>query len=111
MQAADLFCMPSFREGFGSSVIEAAACGVPTLASRIYGLTDAVIEGQTGWMHKAGNVQELAQQLDRLLANPSELVSRGKAARQYVKTNFAEEIVTNAMRNLYEHRLTQLLKK
>jgi glycosyltransferase involved in cell wall biosynthesis len=105
MQAADLFCLPSYREGFGSSVIEAAACGVPALASRIYGLTDAVVEGQTGWMHKAGDVQELAQQLDRLLANPAELASKGKAAREYVETHFAEEIVTDAMLQFYQKRL------
>lgn len=111
MQAADLFCMPSYREGFGSSVIEAAACGVPTLASRIYGLTDAVVEGNTGWMHKAGDIQELVQKLDFLLANPAELAVKGQAARQYVKAFFAEEIVTDAMRNLYEHRLAQVLKK
>jgi glycosyltransferase involved in cell wall biosynthesis len=106
MQAADLFCLPSYREGFGSSVIEAAACGVPTLASRIYGLTDAVDEGQTGWMHKAGDVQDLSQQLDRLLANPAELTSKGKAARGYVETFFAEEIVTDAMLQFYRRRLS-----
>lgn len=111
MQAADLFCMPSYREGFGSSVIEAAACGAPTLASRIYGLTDAVVEGKTGWMHKAGDLQELAQQLDRLFANPDELAVKGRAARQYVKTFFAEDIVTDAMRKLYEHRFAHILKK
>ena len=61
MQAADLFCLPSYREGFGSSVIEAAACGVPALASRIYGLSDAVVEGQTGWMHNAGDAYDLAR--------------------------------------------------
>ena len=110
MQAADLFCMPSYREGFGSSVIEAAACGAPTLASRIYGLTDAIVEGQTGWMHKVGDVEEVIQQLDRLFANPAELVSKGIAARRYVETFFAEEIVTNEMRNLYEHRLNQVIK-
>ena len=38
----DVFCLPSYREGFGSSAIEAAACGVPAIASRIYGLTDAI---------------------------------------------------------------------
>lgn len=48
IQVVDLFCLLSFREGFGSSMIEAAACGIPTSASRICGLTDAVIEGQTG---------------------------------------------------------------
>jgi glycosyltransferase involved in cell wall biosynthesis len=111
MQAADLFCMPSYREGFGSSVIEAAACGVPTLASRIYGLTDAVVEGKTGWMHKAGDVQELTNQLDRLLAIPTELASKGNAARRYVETFFAEETVTNEMRNFYEIRLAQVQNK
>jgi len=111
MQAADLFCMPSYREGFGSSVIEAAACGVPTLASRIYGLTDAVVEGETGWMHHAGDTQGMAQKLDYLLANPAEITSKGHAARLYVKTFFAEEIVTDAMRNFYKHRLAQFLKK
>jgi glycosyltransferase involved in cell wall biosynthesis len=105
MQAADLFCLPSYREGFGSSVIEAASCGVPSLASRIYGLTDAVIEGQTGWMHKAGDVQDLSLQLDRLLAHPAELASRGRAARHYVETHFEEKNVTDAMLQFYQKRL------
>lgn len=105
MQAADLFCLPSYREGFGSSVIEAGACGVPALVSRIYGLTDAVVEGQTGWMHRAGDVQDLAQQLDYLLTNPAELAVKGKAARQYVQSFFAEEIVTDAMLKFYQERL------
>ena len=111
MQAADLFCIPSYREGFGSTVIEAAACGVPTLASRIYGLTDAVVEGETGWMHKAGDVQELTNQLDRLLSAPTELASKGDAARRYVQTFFAEDMVTNEMRKLYENRLYQVHNK
>jgi len=106
MQAADLFCLPSYREGFGSSVIEAAACGVPALASRIYGLTDAVVEGQTGWMHNAGDVQDLANKLDYLLAAPAELASKGEAAREYVENYFAEEIVTDAMLQFYQKRLS-----
>jgi len=105
MQAADLFCLPSYREGFGSSVIEAASCGVPSLVSRIYGLTDAVIEGQTGWMHKAGDVQDLSLQLDTLLAHPAELASRGRAARHYVETHFEEKNVTDAMLQFYQKRL------
>jgi len=105
MQAADLFCLPSHREGFGSSVIEAAACAVPALVSRIYGLTDAVAEGKTGWMHEAGNVKDLAQQLTSLLANSAELAEKGQAARQFVVTVFSEAEITGAMVRFYKKRL------
>jgi glycosyltransferase involved in cell wall biosynthesis len=105
MQAADIFCLPSYREGFGSSVIEAAACGLPSLTSRIYGLTDAVVEGQTGWMHESGNVHELTQQLTILLANPAELVDKGRAARSYAKEVFDEDAITGAMVDFYKIRI------
>jgi glycosyltransferase involved in cell wall biosynthesis len=105
MQAADLFCLPSYREGFGSSVIEAAACGVPALASRIYGLTDAVVEGETGWMHEAGNVQDLAIQLDSLLKTPAQLQRRGEAARVNVEKVFEQSLITSAMLAFYKARL------
>ena len=51
--AADVLSLPSHREGFGSVIIEAAAAGVPAVASRIYGITDAVIEGETGFLATA----------------------------------------------------------
>jgi glycosyltransferase involved in cell wall biosynthesis len=104
MQAADLFCLPSHREGFGSSIIEAAACGVPALASRIYGLTDAVADGLTGWMHEAGNVLDLVQQLNSLFANPAELATKGRAARYYAETVFSQEAITEAMLQFYQKR-------
>ncbi len=50
MAGADIFILPSHREGFGSTVIEAAATGIPAIASRIYGLTDAVQDGETGYL-------------------------------------------------------------
>jgi glycosyltransferase involved in cell wall biosynthesis len=106
MQAADLFCLPSYREGFGSSVIEAASCGVPTLASRIYGLTDAVAEGHTGWMHEAGNVKDLSNMLSTLFSNPGELAIKGQAARFFAQTMFAEHAITGAMLQFYKKRLS-----
>ena len=105
MQAADLFCLPSYREGFGSTVIEAAACGLPSLVSRIYGLTDAVVEEETGWMHEAGNVEDLLKQLDRLLTDPVELASKGIAARRNAVEQFSEKNVTDAMLKFYQKRL------
>jgi glycosyltransferase involved in cell wall biosynthesis len=107
MQAADLFCLPSYREGFGSSVIEAAACGLPALASRIYGLTDAVAEGRTGWMHVAGETKDLAKRLDYVLSNPEELVSKGQAAREYATRVYSEDKLTKAMVDFYSKRLNE----
>jgi glycosyltransferase involved in cell wall biosynthesis len=107
MQAADLFCLPSYREGFGSSVIEAAACGVPALVSRIYGLTDAVIEGQTGWMHEPANVLDLTKKLEDLIINPNVLIEKGQAAMAYASSVFAEESITGAMVQFYKKRLNE----
>ena len=105
MQAADLFCLPSYREGFGSSVIESAACGVPALVSRIYGLTDAVKEGQTGWMHEPGNVADIVTQLKKIITSNSELKLRGQAARLFVKKQFDQVVVTKAMLDFYKQNL------
>ena len=105
MQAANLFCLPSYREGFGSAVIEAAACGVPALASRIYGLIDAVVEGQTGWLHEAGNLRDLTAQLNALLEDPIQLHRRGVAARANAVRAFEQSLITNAMLDFYNARL------
>ncbi len=102
MQAADLFCLPSYREGFGSSVIESAACEIPALVSRIYGLSDAVVEGKTGWMHKPGNVGDIVIKLKKIITNTSEVKLRGQAARFFVKNQFDETVVTKAMLAFYK---------
>lgn len=105
MQAADLFCLPSYREGFGSSVIEAAACGVPALTSRVYGLTDAVVEGKTGWMHEPANTTDIAQKLDELLSKPDSLKEKGLAARSHAVAVFEQSLITTAMLEFYKTKL------
>ena len=48
MATADVFCLPSYREGFGTVIIEAAACGTPSIGSNIYGISDAILDKETG---------------------------------------------------------------
>jgi hypothetical protein len=52
-------CIPSHQRGFDISIIEAAEADVPTVASRIYGITDAVIEALTRMLHPSGDVDAI----------------------------------------------------
>lgn len=88
MAAADLFCLPSYREGFGSSILEAAAAGVPGVATSIYGLTDAVENGVTGLLVPPGDVDALTKALSALLQNDVWREAMGKAARQRAVERF-----------------------
>ena len=105
--AFDVFCIPSYREGFGSSVIEAAACGVPALASRIYGLTDAVVENVTGLMHEPGNIHEISEGLKRFAADEPLRRQMGKAARERVWSRFSTERLVSQMVQEYEKLFSQ----
>jgi glycosyltransferase involved in cell wall biosynthesis len=102
MTAADIFCLPSYREGFGMTIIEAAASGVPAVASRIYGITDAVADGKTGLLYPAGDVTALTQALLRLIADNELRQKMGNAARTRALEFFASEKITREMVKLYD---------
>ena len=102
MAAADIFCLPSYREGLPMTVIEAAACGVPAVASRVYGITDAVEEGKTGLLFNAGNVTELAQALKRLISDDECRLQMGYAARKRALELFPAEKITREMVSFYD---------
>lgn len=91
MMLADIYCLPSYREGFGMTIIEAAACAVPTIASRIYGITDAVADGKTGLLFPAGDVGALTNNLLTLIENKKLREKMGRMACQRTKQLFSSE--------------------
>ncbi len=107
MNAADVFCLPSYREGFGMTIIEAAACGVPAVASRIYGITDAVADGQTGLLFPAGDVAALTEALQKLIDDDDLRQRLGDAARVRTLALFSSEKIAREMMMLYDS-LSQL---
>lgn len=93
MAAADIICLPSYREGFGTVLIEGAAAGLPAVASRIYGIEDAVIDGETGLLHPPRDTAAIAATIERLLNDPELRGRLAIGARRRTATQFAAEHV------------------
>jgi glycosyltransferase involved in cell wall biosynthesis len=100
MAAADVFCLPSHREGFGSTIIEAAAAGLPATGSRIYGVTDAIEDGVTGVLFERGDVAGLAAAM-RTLDDPDTRAAMGVAARSRAVRDFAKASISAALVAFY----------
>ena len=101
MAAADLICLPSYREGFGMVLIEAAATGIPAVASRIYGITDAVVDGETGLLHSPGDISGLKLALHQLIGNSELRRTMGEKARIRALRDFSEISVTEGLMGFY----------
>ena len=101
LAAADIFCLPSYREGFGSVVVEAGAMELPAVVTRVTGLVDTVAEGETGLIVPAKSVGELAQALQTLLDSKALRTSLGRAARQRVVQSFDCQLINEAVVEQY----------
>jgi glycosyltransferase involved in cell wall biosynthesis len=105
MAASDVFCLPSYREGFGSVIIEAGACGIPSIGSNIYGLSDAIVDGETGILISLKSVNELESAME-LLVNDRKLCQKmGKAAYERSKSLFPQDVLTKQLVGLYKDLL------
>lgn len=105
MNSADIFCLPSYREGFGSVVIEAASVGIPSIVSRIYGLTDAVVDNETGLFHEAGDINEIKAKMSQLVDDYDSRIKLGDRAQMRAKKLFPKERLTAALLDEYEMML------
>ena len=94
MMASDILCLPSYREGFGSVIIEAAACGIPAIGSRIYGITDAINHNITGVL--VNNKKELQDAMLKLAGDKNLRLLLGDNARKRALSDFSQERVIDA---------------
>jgi glycosyltransferase involved in cell wall biosynthesis len=101
MAAADIFCLPSYREGFGGVVIEAGAMNLPTVATRITGLVDAVVEDETGILIPPKNVPALVEALLMLIRSPDLRQQMGATAFRRSHTYFDASVINKMVVDEY----------
>ncbi len=98
LAAADLFALPSHREGLPLALLEAMLAGKPIVASAVGGIPEAIRPGEHGVLVPAGEVEPLAEALGSLLADPGERARLGEAARARAEREFT----LNEMVDRYE---------
>jgi glycosyltransferase involved in cell wall biosynthesis len=103
--ASDVLCLPSYREGFGSVVIDAASLGVPCVGSKIAGLVDSVADGETGLLHAAGDIAHLAEILSTLNQDREKLKKLGEHARSRVLAFFSTKVVGGLLVKFYQSQM------
>lgn len=101
MNASDVLVLPSYREGFGNVVLEAAAVGIPAIGSDIYGLSDAICNGTTGILVKKGSAEALMDAMVELCQDAKKRSIFGIAARERAGQLFSEERITKGLREHY----------
>ena len=102
-QASDIFITLSNKEGFGNSVIEAGACGLPAIGSDIYGLRDSIIHNQTGFLVNRDNKNEIDYYLHKFIKNKKIIEKMGNNAKSRVKKLFDQEIITRELIKVLEY--------
>ena len=105
--ASDIFVFPSLKETFGLVLLESMACGTPVVSFDVGAAPELVLSGQTGWLAKEQNADELCLGITQLLANDSLREQMGKQGRKLVESGFSLEHQARQYVRLYEELLAQ----
>ena len=103
----DIFAMPSVYddESFGVAALEAAATGLPVVATKVGGVPEVVEDGRTGFLVERRDSKKLAEALEKLTVNRELRLKMGKAGRELVESKYDWSMNLQAMNALYEKTL------
>jgi sugar transferase (PEP-CTERM/EpsH1 system associated) len=103
----DVLAMPSLHEGLGIVAIEAMAAGLPVVGTRVGGIPEVVIDGESGLLTPPSDAQALAEALLRLINDPDLRKRLGLAGRAHVYAHFSQQTVLLKTENLFSELLSK----
>ncbi len=105
LKASDVFCLPSRSEGLSNALLEAMACSLPAVATRVGGNEELIEDGRTGYLVQSEDVYALGGRIADLLAHAERRRDFGRAARRTVERQFTEECMMNRLIREYQNLL------
>jgi len=102
LSVADLLLLPSQSESFGLTALEAMACEVPVIATRVGGIPEVVEDGGCGYLFEIGDVDGMAKAAHRIISNDGERERLGRRGREIAVSRFATERIIPQYEQLYE---------
>jgi glycosyltransferase involved in cell wall biosynthesis len=101
----DISVLPSFYEGMGRVVLEAMAAGKPVVASGVGGLTELVKDEVTGYLVPAGDVEALAERLEKLISDPDLRRRMGEQGARHVQMKHSSTTMVEMIHQVYQQQL------
>ena len=98
-----ILCLPSYREGFGSIVIDAAALNIPTIGYDVYGLIDSINIEYNGKLIPRGNKEIFISELSNLINNKEALKTLSKNCRNYALEFYDSKLINKELYKFYEN--------
>lgn len=100
LKAADIFLMPSYREGLPTVVMEAMSAGLPVIGTDIRGNRDLISHGETGYLVKVNDAEKMAEYLTELMEKKEQRICMGESAREAVQP-YGKDQVAREMKKIY----------
>lgn len=104
-QAANIVCLPSYREGLPKGLVEAAACGRAVVTTDVPGCRDAIEPGVTGILVPVKSAQALADAIQMLVEAPERRLKMGKAGRELAEKAFSIDHIVEQHMGIYKELL------
>ncbi|HEY0546910.1 MAG TPA: N-acetyl-alpha-D-glucosaminyl L-malate synthase BshA [Pyrinomonadaceae bacterium] len=105
LSASDVLLLPSEQESFGLAALEAMACEVPVVASRVGGVPEVVTDGETGFLSAVGDVEKMSADALRLVEDEKLRREMGARARESALSRYSTDLVIPQYLNFYERVL------